>query len=58
MTTDFAFNQAEILLPEEVIRDLNSIVNDSASARSKKSVKAPKRKKKKKKNQTKRKNKK
>tara|TARA_B100000900_G_scaffold104819_1_gene87002 strand:+ start:2019 stop:4463 length:2445 start_codon:yes stop_codon:yes gene_type:complete len=48
--------EGEILLPEEVQRDLNSIVNDSA--RSKKSVKVSKRKKRKKKKQTKRKNKK
>ena len=39
----------EILLPEGVIRDLNSIVNDSDTARSKKSVKVSKRKKRKKK---------
>ena len=39
--------EGEILLPEEVERDLNSIVNDSA--RSKKSVKVSKRKKRKKK---------
>ena len=50
--------EGEILLPEEVQRDLNSIVNDSDTARSKKSVKVSKRKKRKKKKQTKRKNKK
>ena len=42
--------EGEILLPEEVIRDLNSIVNDTATARSKKSVKARKKKKTKRKN--------